>query len=133
MNILGVNSGNGVLLHTMKEYLVGNVEIRSVFHTNGMEQWKANFGDIPYYKSIKELRKGVKKPIDVILGNPDCGHSSVLSYSRRKALSDPRDNESLDLFIKCVRKFEPYIFLMENLAKLLGTCDVAFWEKGVLR
>jgi site-specific DNA-cytosine methylase len=129
MNILGVNAGNGVILHPLKEWVIGNIEPRAIFHTKGNEQWKSNFGNIPYYKSIEELRKGMKEPVDIIMGNPDCGHSSVLSYSRRKALSDPRDNESLDLYIKCVRKFEPYIFLMENLPKLLEICDVAFWGK----
>jgi len=131
MNILGVNAGNGVLLHTMKECLVGNIEIRAIFHTKGLEQWKANFGSIPYFKSVSQLKKQIKCPVDVILGNPDCGHSSVLSYSRRKALSDPRDNESLDLFIKCVRFYEPKIFLMENLPKLLETCDTQFWDKAL--
>jgi site-specific DNA-cytosine methylase len=131
MNILGVNAGNGVLLHTMKEHLVGNIEIRAIFHTKGLEQWKANFGSIPYFKSVGELKKKMKSSVDVILGNPDCGHSSILSYSRRKALSDPRDNESLDLFIKCVRFYEPKIFLMENLSKLLETCDTPFWDKAL--
>jgi len=129
MNILGVEAGNGVLLHPLKEYLIGNIETRAIFHTSKNEQWVSNFEKIPYYKSIEELRKGMKSHIDIIMGNPDCGHSSVLSYSRRKALSDPKENDSLNLYIKCIKKFKPKIFLLENLPKLLDTCDTIFWDK----
>ena len=129
MNILGVHAGNGVLLYPLKKYLVGNIETRAIFHTKNNEQWESNFGKIPYFKSIKEMRIGLKKPIDIIMGNPDCGHSSVLSYSRRKALSNPKENNSLNLYIKCVKKYKPYIFLMENLPKLLDTMDPKFWSE----
>lgn len=129
MNVLGVMAGNGVIIHPFKKYLVGNIETRAIFHTKDNEQWKINFGNIPLYKTITEIRKNVKDPIDIIIGNPDCGHSSVLSYSRRKALSDPRENDSLNLYIKCIKKYEPNIFLMENLPKLLDTYDALFWNK----
>jgi site-specific DNA-cytosine methylase len=129
MNVLGVEAGNGVLLYPLKKHLMGNIETRAIFHTKGNEQWRINFEDIPYYKTIEEIRYGVKDRVDVILGNPDCGHSSMLSYSRRKSLSDPRDNVSLNLYIKCVKKYKPKIFLMENLPKLLDICDTNFWEK----
>jgi len=128
LKILGVEAGNGVLLHPMKEYLIGNIETRAIFHTKENEQWESNFGKTPYFKSIPELRKGLKQPVDIIMGNPDCGHSSVLSYSRRKALSDPKENASLNLYIKCVKKFQPKIFLMENLPKLLDALPVSFWQ-----
>jgi site-specific DNA-cytosine methylase len=128
MNILGVNAGNGVLLHAAKEHVIGNIEPRAIFHTKDNDQWKANFGDIPYYKNIRELRVDLKEPVDVIMGNPDCGHSSVLSYSRKKSLSDPKDNDSLNLYIKCVKKYKPYVFMMENLPKLLDICTPQFWS-----
>lgn len=130
MNVLGVMAGNGVIIHPFKKYLIGNIETRAIFHTKGNEQWKANFGNIPYYKSINDIRKGVKSRVDIIIGNPDCGHSSVLSYSRRKALSDPKDNDSLNLYVKCVKKFKPQIFLMENLPKLLDKWGVKFWNEA---
>jgi len=126
LKVLGVMGGNGVILHPFKEYLIGNIEIRSIFHSKGDIQWKLNFNDIPYYKTIKEIRQNVKSDIDVIIGAPDCGHSSILSYSRRKALSDPKDNKSLELYSKCVNKFKPTFFLMENLPKLLDTYDNDF-------
>lgn len=128
MKVLGVCAGNGVIIHPFKKHLVGNVETRAIFHSKGDKQWNSNFKSIPLYKSIVELRKGMKSDVDVIIGNPDCGHSSILSYSRRKALSDPRDNESLNLYIKCVKKYKPKIFLLENLPKLLDLCNTDFWN-----
>lgn len=128
MNVLGVQAGNGVIIHPFKEYLVGNFETRAIFHTKGNEQWKANFKGIPLYKTIEEARKGIKVPIDIIIGNPDCGHSSILSYSRKKALSDPKGNKSLNLYIRAVKKYKPKIFLLENLPKLLDIMDFEYWK-----
>jgi site-specific DNA-cytosine methylase len=133
MNVLGVCAGNGVIIHPClngdKLSLIGNVETRAIFHSKGDKQWYENFWPIPLYKSIPELRK-MKQPVDIIIGHPDCGHSSILSYSRRKTLSDPRDNESLNLYIKCTKKYQPKLFLMENLPKLLEICDSNFWSKA---
>lgn len=131
MNVLGVCAGNGVIIHPFREFLIGNIEPRSIFHSKGDKQWEANFKGVPLYKSVKEARVGVKLPVNVVIGNPDCGHSSILSYSRKKALSDPRDNESLNLYIKCVKKYQPEVFLMENLPKLLEICDIPFWHKAL--
>lgn len=117
MKVLGVCGGNGVILFPFKKYLVANYEIRSIFHTSGMEQWKVNFGDIPYY--TKERQMYLQEGIDIIIGAPDCGHSSILAYSRAKKLRDPRDNKSLQMYIKSVLYYKPKVFLMENLPKLL--------------
>jgi len=129
MNVLGVQAGNGVIIHPFKKYLVGNLETRAIFHTKGNEQWLVNFGDIPFYKTVNQARKGIKMPIDVIIGNPDCGHSSVLSYSRRKALSNPKENYSLNLYIRSIKRYKPKLFLLENLPKLLDVMDFEYWRK----
>jgi len=130
MNVLGVQAGNGVIIHPFKEYLVGNLETRAVFHTKGNEQWLANFDGIPLFKTIEQARKGIKMTIDIIMGNPDCGHSSVLSYSRKKALSNPKDNESLNIYLRSIKRYKPKIFLLENLPKLLDTLNFDFWRKS---
>lgn len=113
--ILGVNGGNGVILHPSKERLVANIDLRPVFKTPGNAQWRANFGKIPVFnKDIPKLEE-----IDVIIGAPDCGHSSALALSRAKKFSDPSKNDSMALFLRFLKKKLPKVFLMENLAKML--------------
>lgn len=123
MKIIGICGGNGVILHPFKKHLVVNVEIRAIFRTKGMEQWKANFDDILMETDGLEIFKihNFKKLVgaDAIIGAPDCGHSSMLAYSRAKKLSDPKENDSLTLYIKAVKYIKPKCFLMENLPKLL--------------
>lgn len=121
MRILGVNAGNGVMVYAMKKYLIGNIENRSIFYTKGQEQWKANFGNIPMVRSIEEFYGPVPENIDWIIGHPDCGHSSILSYSRKKSLGNPKENASMDLYVDAVRTFSPKGFVMENLPKLKDT------------
>ena len=43
LRVLGVCAGQGALLFPFKKNLLGNIEIRGVFHTPGEEQWKLNF------------------------------------------------------------------------------------------
>ena len=125
MNIVGVCGGNGVILHTMKKHLICNIEPRALFHTKGDKQWKANFGDIPMYKQLIKI----KEKVDVVVGAPDCGHSSILSYSRKKSLSNPLDNASLTMFIKSIKKYRPKIFMMENLPKMLDIITPNMWKE----
>ena len=117
MRVLGLCGAQGALLYPFRRYLVANVEPRAVFHTPNEEQWKLNFRDIPFIKSY--LLENIEGPIDVILGSPSCGHSSVFSYSRKKTLGDPKIDLTLNLFLTGILKFQPKIFLMENLPKLL--------------
>lgn len=82
--ILGVDAAQGALLFPFKESgfeIIANVEPRAVFHSKKEEQWKLNFGDIPFVRSLEEVKNS---KIDLILGSPSCGHSSVFSYSRKK-------------------------------------------------
>jgi site-specific DNA-cytosine methylase len=114
MRVLGVCGGNGVMLHPLKDRLIANVEIRSAFSTQGNTQWRDNFSDIPLLKALPEV-----KGVDIIVGHPDCGHSSVLAYSRSKSFGKPKDNPSLTLYIKAVKKYKPKAFFMENLPALI--------------
>lgn len=112
INCLGICGGNGVILHPFRDRLIGNIEPRTVFHTPEQVQWYLNF-ESPYYKDYFECYP------NVIIGAPDCGHSSVLAYSRAKKLSNPEDNTSLQLYINGVLHYKPLFFLMENLPKLI--------------
>ena len=47
LQVLGVNGGNGIILHPFKNQLIRNIEPRGVFKTPGNAQWKLNFKDIP--------------------------------------------------------------------------------------
>jgi site-specific DNA-cytosine methylase len=115
MKILGVCGGNGVILHPFRHHLVANIEPRSIFTTPGQAQWKLNF-HVPFDRNI-DVRYA--KDVDVIVGAPDCGHSSVFSYSRAKKLADPGENKSLQFFLDQVVYYEPKLFMMENLPKLM--------------
>lgn len=121
MRVLGVCAGQGVIVYPLKRYLVGNIEPRPVFYTKGNIQWKLNFGSVPLVRSIGEFKE---KDIDVIIGHPDCGHSSMLAYSRAKKLSDPLGNDSLNLYINSITKLKPKVFLMENLPKFLDSIGI---------
>ena len=128
MRVLGVMAGNGVIIHPLKEYLIGNIEPRAIFHSKNNSQWKINFNEIPYKTSYNEdLIHWRKRGVDVIIGNPDCGHSSILSYSRSKKLSNPNDNKSIALYLMSIKLIKPKIFMMENLPKLMDIYDEKFW------
>ena len=127
LRVLGVCGAQGALLFQFKKYLVANIEPRSVFHTKNEEQWKLNFGNIPFKKDFIDINDD----IDIIIGSPSCGHSSVFGYSRRKTLGKPKEDKTLNLFITSLNKFRPKIFLMENLPKLMDLIPLNEWEKNL--
>jgi site-specific DNA-cytosine methylase len=120
MRGLSICGGNGVFLYPLRNYIIGNIEPRGLFHTPNEEQWYANFSK-PITRDSKQFQ-GSK--VDFIIGAPDCGHSSVLSYSRSKKMSDPSLNDSLNLFVAEVNAFKPTLFFMENLPKALEKMDL---------
>jgi site-specific DNA-cytosine methylase len=127
MRILGVNGGNGVILYALKRYLIGNIECRPIFKTPNDIQWKLNFNSIPLIKDkSKALSFG---DCDIIVGAPNCGHSSILAYSRAKKLSNPLNDDSFELFITTLLYYKPKIFMMENLPKSLELVPLETWEK----
>lgn len=128
LRVLGVCAAQGALLYPFKDYVVGNIEPRAVFHTPKEEQWKLNFGDIPFVRTPQELDT---KDIDIIVGSPSCGHSSVFSYSRKKTLGKPREDITLNLYLSSVKKYLPQIFLLENLPKLLEVIQIGEWEHNL--
>jgi len=126
MRILGINGGNGVVLYPMRRHLIGNVEIRSAFKTPEDIQWKLNFGDIRL-ETEPEKMVDFDKP-DVIVGAPNCGHSSMLAYSRAKMTSDPLKDESFEMFMVSLGYFKPKVFMMENLPKSLEMVSRTVWQ-----
>lgn len=118
IRILAVNGGNGVIVYPFKNNkfeILANIEPRGVFRTPKEVQWQLNFEDVPLFRELPQKMGAV----DVIIGAPDCGHSSILSYSRAKKFSDPKENKSLSLFITSVKEYQPKMFFMENLGALL--------------
>lgn len=126
LRVLGVCAGQGALLFPFKKNLLGNIEIRGVFHTPGEEQWKLNFGDIPFYKGF--CLQEFNEKVDIIISSPDCGAASVMRLSKVKELGNPKDNRSLNLVIASILKYKPKIFLIENLPRLLTLLPKDFFE-----
>lgn len=123
--VLGVNGGNGVILHPFRNQLVLNIEPRKIFKTPDDIQWKMNFS-APLQTYWDEDDSLINDRVDAIVGAPDCGHSSVLSFSRAKQLGNPSENASLNAYVQAVDQYEPKFFMMENLPKLLET-----WGKDI--
>lgn len=124
LRVLGICGAQGALLYPLKRYLIGNVEPRAVFHTKNEEQWKLNFGEIPFVKTVEPF---INSKPDIILGSPSCGHSSVFSYSRKKTLGKPKEDPCLNLFVQSVKSLKPKIFLLENLPKLMDLIPLEEW------
>lgn len=116
MKVLGICGAQGALLFPFRDHLVGNVEPRAIFHTPKEEQWKLNFGEIPF---VRDPEPFFEEDIDIVLGSPSCGHSSVFSYSRKKTLGKPREDPTLNLYLASLKRILPKVFILENLPKLL--------------
>lgn len=123
LNVLGVSAGQGALLFPfMKEpgfNVLANVEPRAVFHTPKDEQWKLNFKNIPFYRDFSEL-DSLTSTVDIIVSSPDCGASSIMRLSKVKELGNPEKNKSLNLTIQAIQKYQPKVFLLENLPRLVN-------------
>lgn len=132
LNILGVAAGQGVCLypfHKSKYFRVlGNIEPRGVFYAKGNPQWEANFPGIPMDKQLK-----IKRRVDVIIGHPDCGDSSILRMSRAKVTGKPSENHSIQTYLKAVIRWEPKVFVMENLPGLLKGLPLEKWPQEILQ
>lgn len=129
LRVLGISAGQGALLHPFLGKknckIIANVESRGVFHTPKEEQWKLNFGEIPF------LRHGFDqnwKP-NVIVSSPDCGASSIMRLSKVKQLGNPEENKSLNLVIEGILYYKPEFFLIENLPRLISLIPKSYFEE----
>lgn len=117
LNVLGLCGGNGVILYPFKKHLIANIEPRSAFLTPENIQWKLNFGEIPLHRDY-DFKRYRKWPIDVVIGAPTCGHSSILALSRAKKYGDSKKDLTIALFIDSIKSLKPKFFLFENLTNL---------------
>lgn len=119
LNVLGVCGGSGVCLFPFQQSkyfrVIGNSEPRQVFYTKDNEHWEANFPGIPMTKDLKVARKRV----DVIIGHPDCGDSSILRMSRAKKAGKREENLSILHYFQAILFYKPRYFLLENLPGFL--------------
>lgn len=132
-NVLGVSAGQGALLFPWKlagHNVVGNVESRTVFHTKHEEQWKTNFGNALFTRSLYE-DEVLNHKVDVIVSSPDCGASSIMRLSKVKELGKPDKNPSLNLVIEAINHFKPKVFLIENLPRLISLLPKNFFETSL--
>lgn len=127
--VLAINGGNGVFIHPLKKYLLANIEPRSLFSTPNNVQWLSNFPKTPLYKNLEQATslEGVK--IDLLIGAPDCGQSSILYLSRNKVYGNPKENKSLNMYFEGIKLWRPKLFVMENLPKMLELVELDFLKK----
>lgn len=126
LKILGICAGQGALLFPWRNQLLGNIEPRSVFHTPKEEQWRLNFGEIPFLRN--ELPE--KWHPDIILSSPDCGASSTMRLSKAKELGNPEKNKSIQLVIEGIMQYQPKIFMIENVPRLMNLMPEKIWQEA---
>lgn len=127
LKILGICAGQGALLFPWRKQLLGNIEPRSVFHTPKEEQWRLNFGEIPFLRN--ELPE--KWHPDIILSSPDCGASSTMRLSKVKELGNPEKNKSIQLVIEGIIQYQPKVFLLENVPRLMSLMPEKIWQEAL--
>lgn len=127
LKILGICAGQGALLFPWRKQLLGNIEPRPVFHTPKEEQWRLNFGEIPFLRN--ELPE--KWHPDIILSSPDCGASSTMRLSKAKELGNPEKNKSIQLVIEGIIQYQPKVFLLENVPRLMSLMPEKIWQEAL--
>lgn len=136
LKILGVSAGQGALLfpflNDKRFKILANLESRGVFHTPKEEQWKLNFGKIPFLRDLNFIfeSKKIRGGCDIIVSSPDCGASSVMRLSKVKQLGDPKDNKSLNMVLEAIQFLKPTVFVIENLPKLVTLLPLEFFERS---
>ena len=128
MKILAVCGANGSWLYPLKEWLVGNYEPRSIYHTPKEVQWKSNFPKIPIWDKKTYGNHHIGE-VNMIVGAPNCGHSSILALSNSK-FRDAKDDESFRAFFSEVQNHQPEVFIMENLPKSAKNAEELASELG---
>lgn len=137
LKVLGVSAGQGALLFPFRNdkrfKILANLESRGVFHTPKEEQWKLNFGKIPFEKDLKYIYEAVpiRGGCDILVSSPDCGASSIMRLSKVKQLGNPKDNKSLNMVLEAIQFLKPSVFLIENLPKLVTLLPPEFFESAL--
>lgn len=126
IKVLGVCGGNGVILHPLKRHVIGNIEDRKVFMSPKNQQWYDNF-KVPFTNDLR-VAEFLFQDVDVIIGAPNCGASSILGFTGNKKRKNPIDDESVQLFFESVLKYQPKIWVMENLPAMLNNISRASFK-----
>lgn len=134
IKVLGVSAGQGALLFPFlgdkKFKIIANIESRGVFHTPNEEQWRKNFRKIPFDRTFENIYSQ-DITVDVIVSSPDCGASSVMRLSKVKTLGNPEQNKSLNMVIEAIQRYQPKVFLLENLPRLVTLLPEEFLNKAL--
>jgi site-specific DNA-cytosine methylase len=146
MRAIGLLAGVGSLLREAQDAgfkLMGNVDTRSPYRL-APQVWNANF-TAPMFHTYEDAQADAGMGwfgADLALGHPPCGAHSVLGgvYSkdmpeeRRQMLSARRAKRVglLPLFVEMVNHFQPKIFALDNLPKILKTVAPPEWWQSVL-
>lgn len=134
-NVLGVSSGGGISLFPARDHVIGNIEPRAIFHTPKNQQWKLNFKMVPLLRELPLMESDLFNPmgVNVIVSSPDCGSGSILRLSVNKELGDIKDNLSLSLFFRSIRRYKPDFFYFENLPAMFKSLPEKKFRKKVKR
>jgi len=129
-SVIGLSSGAGIVLHPFYQSpdveVKAGIECRRDYLLGGMPvQFELNFPDVTYSTNL-EIKP---ESVDVVIGHPKCGMSSVFALSRGKKNTSHKNEPSLDLFIAGIHKLFPKYFLLENLPKLLDTYSEKEFEE----
>ena len=138
MRALGVLAGVGSMLHEAESLgckVLGNIEARSIFLTH-TDPWELNFPGKSLRQHGEKIKDDWDEP-DIILGHPPCGHHSILGQMKfkddhlvkRTAWRAARDQDRglLPVFIEHVKRWQPRIFALDNLPKMLETAATPEW------
>lgn len=128
LKILGVCGGNGVVLHPFRRHVIGNIEDRGVFKTEKNMQWYMNF-KVPFVDDLQVAKYLFKDP-DIIIGAPDCGHSSILGFTGNKKRKNPIENASIKMFFQSILDYKPKVWIMENLPALLNSISMLDFKEN---
>lgn len=131
ISVVGINTGLGVSLYPLRDYVLANLEERGVYHTPKNEQWQANFPGRVLLKKKHELPELKHFNVDVVISTPDCGSGSMLRFSRAKVGGDHKKNSSLKTFFESIELLKPKLFLFENLQALFKTFPREEFEEMV--
>lgn len=141
MDTLGILCGSGNLLFEAANQgieVLGNIELRSYYHS-ARWVWDANF-NAPLVRSPDGLE--ISSSPDIVLGHPPCGSFSTLGQSKasldfnltteeRAAWHKARNEKAgmIPEFIAMVNHFEPRIWAMDNLPKMLEAFPPSWWKE----
>lgn len=140
--VIGTLCGSGNLLFEAQKAgcdVVGNIETRSAYHAASWV-WEENFKS-PLLRDPEGDVDDHWFDADVAIGHPPCGSFSTLGQSTVSRITNMTKEEwhaqrgrkagLLPQFIGMINRFQPRIFAMDNLIKMLDAYPKAWWEENL--